>query len=40
MPRRESGLRPIGDSVKKIIERIRKEREERRKKKYANQNTT
>lgn len=32
MPRRESGLRPIGDSVKKIIERIRKEREERRRK--------
>ena len=31
MPRRE-GLRPIGDSVKKIIERIRKEREERRNK--------
>jgi len=28
MPRRE-GLRPIGDSVKKIIEKIRKEREER-----------
>lgn len=31
MPRRE-GLRPIGDSVKKIIERIRKEREERQNK--------
>ena len=31
MPRRE-GLRPIGDSVKKIIEKIRKEREERRNK--------
>jgi hypothetical protein len=31
MPRRE-GLRPIGDSVKKIIERIKKEREERQKK--------
>ena len=31
MPRRE-GLRPIGDSVKKIIERIRKEREERQRK--------
>tara|TARA_R100000654_G_scaffold39412_2_gene65208 strand:+ start:609 stop:1250 length:642 start_codon:yes stop_codon:yes gene_type:complete len=31
MPRRE-GLRPIGDSVKKIVERIRKEREERRNK--------
>ena len=29
MPRRESGLRPIGDSIRKIIERIRKEREER-----------
>ena len=29
MPRRESGLKPIGDSIKKIIERIRKEREER-----------
>jgi|9_EtaG_2_1085328.scaffolds.fasta_scaffold29273_3 hypothetical protein len=28
MPRRE-GLKPIGDSVKKIIEKIRKEREER-----------
>ena len=31
MPRRE-GLRPIGDSVKKIIEKIRKEREERQNK--------
>ena len=31
MPRQQ-GLKPIGDSVKKIIERIRKEREERRKK--------
>ena len=31
MPRRE-GLRPIGDSVKKIIEKIRKEREERQRK--------
>jgi hypothetical protein len=31
MPRQQ-GLKPIGDSVKKIIERIKKEREERRKK--------
>jgi len=31
MPRKE-GLRPIGDSVKKIIEKIRKEREERQNK--------
>ena len=31
MPRQQ-GLRPIGDSIKKIIERIKKEREERRKK--------
>ena len=31
MPRRE-GLRPVGDSVKKIIEKIRKEREERQNK--------
>ena len=31
MPRQQ-GLRPIGDSVRKIIERIRKEREERRNK--------
>ena len=31
MPRRE-GLKPIGDSVKKIIEKIRKEREERQSK--------
>ena len=29
---RKEGLRPIGDSVKKIIEKIRKEREERQKK--------
>jgi hypothetical protein len=29
---RKEGLRPIGDSVKKIIERIKKEREERQKK--------
>ena len=28
MPRQE-GLRPIGESVKKIIEKIKKEREER-----------
>jgi hypothetical protein len=33
MPRRGSvGLRPIGDSIRKIIERIRQEREERRNK--------
>jgi len=31
MPRQE-GLRPIGESVKKIIEKIKKEREERQKK--------
>ena len=31
MPRQQ-GLRPIGDSVRKIIERIRKEREERKNK--------
>ena len=31
MPRQQ-GLRPIGESVKKIIEKIRKEREERQKK--------
>ena len=32
MPRREPGLRPIGDSIRKIIEQIRKDREERRNK--------
>tara|TARA_R100000655_G_scaffold918_2_gene3703 strand:+ start:748 stop:1326 length:579 start_codon:yes stop_codon:yes gene_type:complete len=32
MPRQQ-GLRPIGDEVKKIIERIKKEREERKKNK-------
>ena len=32
MPRRSEGLRPIGDSVRKIIEKIRKEREERQNK--------
>ena len=31
MPR-EQGLKPIGDSIKKIIERIKKERDERRRK--------
>ena len=29
MPRKPQGLRPIGESVRKIVERIRKEREER-----------
>lgn len=29
MPRKPQGLRPIGESVKKIIEKIKKEREER-----------
>ena len=32
MPRNPQGLKPIGESVKKIVERIRKEREERQKK--------
>ena len=32
MPIREPGLRPIGDSIRKIIEQIRKDREERRNK--------
>lgn len=32
MPRKPQGLRPIGESVRKIVERIRKEREERQKK--------
>ena len=31
MPRSE-GLKPIGDSIKKIIEKIQKERKERQKK--------
>ena len=29
MPRKPQGLRPIGESVRKIVERIKKEREER-----------
>jgi len=31
MPRQKEGLRPIGESIKKIIEKIKKEREERQK---------
>ena len=38
MPRQE-GLRPIGESVKKIIEKIKKEREERQKKSSSSPRT-